>query len=321
MLGISAQFCKDLTLQIQPLGWLLELEGTGGAAIPYLRFVEANLQILEIRNFNEDVLLLVIPTMTYSKTVQVMVGSKIIDKAGSLMTMGELAKATTTWRQAHFGAVMSGSLQLSHSSSNKNEIGEGAKCSSQRSDPVEVWKFWPDDVKAPVCTTQKVTISLFGVVNVWANTSVRGHCMQAHVLMELALGPQLPAAVVPTATYGELHPGSSRVPVCLHNLNTHAIEIPAKAMVGQVVPANQVPLVVHLTRTAEETNNQASKGWILEALHLQGLTEWPESEQKQARELLLKWEHLFVHSDLDVGKTALIKHKIQLTDQMPFKEH
>ena len=28
-----------------------------------------------------------------------------------------------------------------------------------------------------------------------------------------------------------------------------------------------------------------------------------------------------MHSDLDLGKTALIKHKIQLTDQTPLKEH
>ena len=27
--SISAQFCKELTLQIQPLGWLLDLEGMG----------------------------------------------------------------------------------------------------------------------------------------------------------------------------------------------------------------------------------------------------------------------------------------------------
>ena len=65
--------------------------------------------------------------------------------------------------------------------------------------------------------------------------------MQVHVLMELALGPQLPAAVVPTATYGELHPGSSRVPVYLHNLSAHAIDVPTKMVVGQIVPANQVP--------------------------------------------------------------------------------
>ena len=98
---------------------------------------------------------------------------------------------------------------------------------------------------------------------------------------------------MPIANYGELHPGSSRVPVCLHNLSTHAVEIPAKTVVGQVIPANQVPLVVHPTRTAKETVTKAPKGWVLEALDLQGLKEWPESEQKQARELLLKWEHLF----------------------------
>ena len=95
--SISTKFCKDLALQIEPLGQLLELEGTGGAAIPYLRFVEVNLQIPGIRNYNEDVLLLVIPTMTYSEKVLVMVGSKIIDKTLNLMTMGELAKATMTW--------------------------------------------------------------------------------------------------------------------------------------------------------------------------------------------------------------------------------
>ena len=40
---------------------------------------------------------LVIPTKTFSETVLVMVGSKIIDKALSLMTMRELTKATTMW--------------------------------------------------------------------------------------------------------------------------------------------------------------------------------------------------------------------------------
>ena len=46
---ISSQFCEDLALHIQPLGQLLELEGTGGSAIPYLRFLEVNLQILWIK--------------------------------------------------------------------------------------------------------------------------------------------------------------------------------------------------------------------------------------------------------------------------------
>ena len=186
---------------------------------------------------------------------------------------------------------------------------------------MEVQKFHLDDVRGPVCTTQKVTILLFSTVSVHANTSVKGNCMQVHVLTELTPGPQLPAAVVLTGTYGELHPGSSRVPICLHNLSSHTMEIPTKAMVGQVVPANQVPLVVHPTRTSEETHNKSPKGWVLETPDLQGLQEWQESEQKQVRELLLKWEHLFACSNLDLGKPALIKHKIELTDWTPFKEH
>ena len=104
------------------------------------------------------------------------------------------------------------------------------------------------------------------------------------------------------------------------NMSARAVEIPGKTVIGQVIPTNQVPLVVHLTRTTEETASKTPKDWVLEALDLQGLKEWPESEQKQARELLLKWEHLFAQNDLDLGKTALIKHKIRLTDQTPFKE-
>ena len=74
VLNISMQLCEDLDLEIQPLGQLLELEGTGGAAIPYLTFVEVNLQILGIRGYNKDVLLLAIPTMAYAEGVPVMVG-------------------------------------------------------------------------------------------------------------------------------------------------------------------------------------------------------------------------------------------------------
>ena len=216
---------------------------------------------------------------------------------------------------------MPGLLQLSHTNSSKTGVGEEVSHSSSESDPVEVQKFHLDDERGPVCITQKVTILPFSTVSVHANTSVKGHCMHAHVLIEPTSGPQLPAAVVPTMTYEELHPGSIRVPTCLHNLSACTMEIPTRAVVGQVVPANQLPLVVHPTRTSEEMYNKSHKGWVLEVLDLQGLQEWPESEQKQARELLLKWEHLFACSNLDLVKTVLIKHKIELIDQMPFKEY
>ena len=149
---------------------------------------------------------------------------------------------------------------------------------SWESDPVEVWKYQLDGVKGAVYTTQKITISPFQTMTLKGNAGVKGHCMKVNVLMEPVLSPQLLAAVVPIATYGELHPGSLRVPICLCNMSTRAMEIPPKTVVGQVIPANQVPPVVHLTGTAKEATINPPKGWVLEALDLQGLKEWPELE-------------------------------------------
>ena len=125
---------------------------------------------------NKDVLL-VIPTTTYSEMVLVMVGSKIIDRAMSLMTKGELTKVIMTWRQAHFGTVVSGSLQLPHTSSNKTRVEREVSHSSPRDDPVGMRKFCFNDIRGPVHTTWKVTIPPFSTVSVHANSSVKGHCM------------------------------------------------------------------------------------------------------------------------------------------------
>ena len=269
--SIRYHFCKDLALQIQPLGWLLDIEGTGGSITLYLGFMEVNLQIPGIKSYNEDVLLLVIPTTTYSEMVPVRVGSKITDRAMSIITKGELTKVTMTWKQAQFGAVMSGSLLLPHTSSNTTGVGKEVIHSSPKGDPMEVREFCLDDVRGPVHITWTVTIPPFSTLIMHTNTSVKGHGMWVHVFKEPTPCLQLPIAVVPMATYRELHLGSLRVPICLHNLGSHSIEIPTKTVVGPVAPANHVPQVVLQTRTSEESNNKPPKGWILEALDLQGL--------------------------------------------------
>ena len=120
-LQCELQVCEWMTLEVHPLDRLLELEGTGGLAILYLGYVEVTLQIPGIKGYSEDVLQLVILTMTYSKKVPAMVGSKIIDRAMGMITKGELVRATMTWKQAHFGVVMSESLQ--HPAEVQGEMG------------------------------------------------------------------------------------------------------------------------------------------------------------------------------------------------------
>ena len=125
--------------------------------------------------------------------------------------------------------------------------------------------------------------------------------------------------MVLTARYGKLLLGSSQVPICLRDLSAHSIEVPTKVIVGKAALANHVLPVVLPMETPRESTYNPQKGWILEKLNLQGLEEWHEAEQEQARELLLKWEHLLACSNLDLGKTSLLKYWIKLMDWMPFK--
>ena len=74
--------------------------------------------------------------------------------------------------------------------------------------------------------------------------------MWVHMLVEPTPGPQFHTSVVLTVTFGELHLGSSQVPICLQNVSAHPVEIPTKAVVGQVIPANQVLPVVLLEETS-----------------------------------------------------------------------
>ena len=132
--------------------------------------------------------------------------------------------------------------------------------------------------------------------------------MWVQMLTEPTWGPQLPASIVPTATYGELHPICSCMPICLRNLSAHPIKIPAKVLIGKVALATQVPLVTLPMGTSGECTCGPWKDWILEELSLQGVENWPKDEQEQARKLLIRWEHLFAHSNLDLAKTSLVKH-------------
>ena len=184
--SVSSGFCKWMALKVHPLDRLLELEGTNGSAIPCLGYVEVNLQILGIRGYNEDILLLVILTMTNSEMLLVMVGSKIIDRAMGMIMKGELARATVTWKQAYFSVVMAGSLQLPH----KGASGDGSAVKedtpSVASDPTVPKEFCLYNVQGHVHTTWRVTMPPFGIINIHSNTDVWGHCMQVHMLAEWA---------------------------------------------------------------------------------------------------------------------------------------
>ena len=76
---ITNSLAKVLKLPIKQLKTLIPMEGLGGIIIPYLGYVEATLNIPEVRAFQEDCLFLVVNNHTYGKCVPIMIGTLHID--------------------------------------------------------------------------------------------------------------------------------------------------------------------------------------------------------------------------------------------------
>ena len=209
--SISSRFCELLTLEVHPLHRLLELEGTGGSTIPYMGYVEVkSTDPRLINSYNKDILLLVIWTMTYSEKVLVMVGSKIIDQVMGMMTKGELTRATTTLKQAHFGVVISGSLQLPHMDSKEDgEVGKEGTPSQAlilQHPGGSSWMMY----RVLSIPLRRLPFPHLGLLASMA-TQVSGDTVCGSTCwVNQCKAPSCLPSMVPTATHGKLHPGSSQ---------------------------------------------------------------------------------------------------------------
>ena len=88
---MSKEYCDTHRYEIQPLDWLAPIEGSGGADVPYLGYIEVRMWIPGTSSFGQDVLMLVsYTTIHYHKWVPIQVGSKIINQVIKDITDDEL---------------------------------------------------------------------------------------------------------------------------------------------------------------------------------------------------------------------------------------
>ena len=74
------------------------------------------------------------------------------------------------------------------------------------------------------------------------------------------------------------------------------------------------------SENVNENSMEDDGSWILNLIDLFGLENWPEHLQKEAKEMLKRNAKVFSKTDMDMGRTNLVKHHIKLTDPVPFKE-
>ena len=94
---ITHSLAKALKLPIKHLQTLIPMEGSGGITVPYLGYVEATLNIPEVKAFQEDCLFLVVNDHAYGKRVPIMIGTLHIDMKINRATKEELEQISIAW--------------------------------------------------------------------------------------------------------------------------------------------------------------------------------------------------------------------------------
>ena len=78
----------------------MQIEGSGGLEVPYLGYVEACLKVPEIKAFDQDVLLLIIPDSAHTQCTLITLGTLHIDMAIRLATEKELKNLNKQWQRS-----------------------------------------------------------------------------------------------------------------------------------------------------------------------------------------------------------------------------
>ena len=84
--SISLAWVGKLHLKPQQLWSILQIEGSGGLDVPYLGYVETHLGVPEVKAFDTDVILLIVPDSAHTMCTPIMLGTLHIDMAIKLAT-------------------------------------------------------------------------------------------------------------------------------------------------------------------------------------------------------------------------------------------
>ena len=154
-------------------------------------------------------------------------------------------------------------------------------------------------------------------------------------------------------TYATIKTGTKRVAVALVNNSGDKVTIKKGTVVGRLKAANAILIclapktstdndileyvqrmrggvdVPEYENTGTKTENPKPEkpaftsersDKLFSKLDLSGMEDWPDDIQHEAVKLFKEYHHLFALSDLELGCTSNIKHKIKLNNEVPFKD-
>ena len=275
--AISWIWVKKLNLEPKQLQSILRIEGSGGLEVPYLGYVEVHLQIPEVKAFDQDVVLLIIPDSVHTQFTPITLGTLHIDMAIKIATEKELKNLNKQWQRSLVAT------KLTMKEAQILNI-EEAQIVSKLDNDVKLLK---DMTIGPFETVEtkgvlKMTPNHYKRINVVVDDLRKGqHCRDIAVVCQLQI----------------LKPRSDRIPVILQNLSGRALKLKRGTSVSHVEASQVVPpidssvvqedMYEKVTRdipkgnqsenSSKKNNERLSK--ILEKLDLEGIKSWTAQQQ------------------------------------------
>ena len=265
--------------------------------------MEVHLKIPEVKAFDQDVLLLIIPDSAHTQCTPITLGTHHIDMAIRLATEKELKNLNKQWQRSLVAT------KLTMKEAQIVNIEEAQIVSKLDSD-IKL-------TKVEVKVILKKTSNYYKRVNVVVDDLTEGqHCRDVAIVHQLQI----------------LKPRLDRIPVILWNLSSRTLKLKngtnvAHAEAIQVVPsldsspmpeniyvkvAGNTPESSDPENSFGEDDNRLSK--ILGKLDLKGIELWTEQQQQSVMKLLKEYQHLFALNLKELGKTSLVQHDIHLSD-------
>lgn len=276
---------------IQQIDDILKVEGANGQEVPFLGYLQTNISFPEhTSGLHEqvDALVLVVPNTSFNKDVPVVIGTNVIRRCKDIclnlhgVNYLRTAEPDMAWRLAY-----------------RHLSWENRKSKSLASMMVKLNPEGPQEVGAMQTTTVWATI----------NTKKLGRSAWALIEDEDSKLPQ-PLQVIPSLARLEMDGNLKRVPVRITNPSGKSVTLAPSIVCS----------IQQVTRVYGSTGEQESDCHD-EFLRMLKQHSLDDEQLKKAEELMDKWRtKVFSGADEGIGCTSSVKHKINLDDNVPFKQ-
>jgi len=295
---MAESFLKDHLSEkiIHPVSDILNIECADGEKLPYTGYIDTDLSVDLGLQAAEPLpcLFLVTPDTSYSSRTPIILGTNILNEfmLQCKNDLGDrylqLAKLTTPWYLS-FRAI---TLRQKELKKNGNRIAV-VRCAA----------------------TEKISLKPNQSLDLIGFTDQEVHHPKTTAIIQESTASHLPSFVdVTPAVIQYDYKNNNEIKVNLSNLTTNTVTICPRSILCELQPVTVAEEVF------EKLQGHNKYDEIIDGLEIDEANLLDQDQKKQLKQLLLQHKEIFSTGDTDIGVYNKIKHRIDLTTDIPFKE-